>query len=500
MATTTSGAGGVLPRRERVTLPFPSRGKRLPTTEETLPSSVSRGNAPATPVMHRGNRSKTRHIPRPNLLRLPITPASWYNAPMSDAAIREVETKVQAARAAAPILATCGANPKNAALEALISRLSTSSDAILAANARDVASAQARGLSPAMTERLTLTPERIVEMRAGLAQVRALPDPIGTVLSGVRRPNGLQISKVRVPIGVIGIIYESRPNVTVDAAALCLKSGNVVVLRGGSEAIHSNLALVQVIQQALEDAGLPRACAQIIEDTDRAAARVLMTSGSVDCLIPRGGASLIRTVLETATVPVIETGTGNCHVYVDSAADLDKARRIVVNAKAQRPSVCNSLETLLVHQNIAARFLPIMGQELAALGVEMRADDAAQGLLPGAAAATESDWHEEYNALILAVKVVADLDEAIAHITRYGTRHSEAIITEDYQAAQRFTDRVDAAAVYVNASTRFTDGFEFGFGAEIGISNQKLHARGPMGLEELTTYKYIVRGDGQTRG
>ncbi len=418
---------------------------------------------------------------------------------MTENANLEVAGKVQAAREAAPILATCGAEPKNAALGALIDRLGASTELILAANACDVANARARGLSPAMTERLTLSLRRIGEMQAGLAQVRALPDPVGTLLSGMRRPNGLQISKVRVPIGVIGIIYESRPNVTVDAAALCLKSGNVVVLRGGSEAIHSNLALVQVIQQSLEDAGLPPACVQIVEDTDRAAARALMTNSGVDCLIPRGGASLIRTVLETATVPVIETGTGNCHVYVDSAADLDKARRIVVNAKVQRPSVCNSLETLLVHEAVAAQFLPEMGAELAAQGVELRGDDAAMRLLPSAVAAAESDWHEEYNALILAVKVVPDIDAAIAHITHYGTRHSEAIITEDYGAAQRFTDRVDAAAVYVNASTRFTDGFEFGFGAEIGISNQKLHARGPMGLEELTTYKYVVRGDGQTR-
>ncbi len=418
---------------------------------------------------------------------------------MTDLVNAEVEGKVQAARAAAPILATCGTDPKNAALTALIDGLEASQEAVLAANACDVANARARGLSPVLTERLTLTPKRIGEMQAGLAQVRALPDPIGMLLSGMQRPNGLQISKVRVPIGVVGMIYESRPNVTVDAAALCLKSGNVVVLRGGSEAICSNLALVGVVQQALEDAGLPRACVQIVEDTDRAAARALMTNSGVDCLIPRGGASLIRTVLETATVPVIETGTGNCHVYVDSAADLDKARRIVVNAKTQRPSVCNSLETLLVHEAVAGRFLSPLGQELAALGVELRGDEAALGLLPSAALATESDWHEEYNALILAVKVVADLDAAITHITRYGTRHSEAIVTEDYGAAQRFTDRVDAAAVYVNASTRFTDGFEFGFGAEIGISNQKLHARGPMGLEELTTYKYVVRGDGQTR-
>jgi len=419
---------------------------------------------------------------------------------MSSLAIEEVEDKARAAKAAARSLATAGTNAKNAALTAMSKELDSQCDAILEANRRDIAAAEERGLTPHLIERLTLNPKRIAEMQAGLAQVASLPDPIGAVLSGWRRPNGLQISKTRVPLGVIGIIFESRPNVTVDAAALCLKSGNAALLRGGSEAIHSNVALANALQKALETAGLPCASVQLIESTDRAAARHLMTlNGFVDCLIPRGGASLIKTVVETATVPVIETGTGNCHVYVDKDADLEMAAEIVLNAKVQRPSVCNSAETLLVHQSVAATFLPIIGARLKVAGVEVRGDARTLALLPFAIEAVDQDWFEEFNALILAVKVVDDLEAAITHISAYGTRHSEAIITESYAAAQAFTDGVDCAAVYVNASTRFTDGFEFGFGAEIGISNQKLHARGPMGLEELTTYKYIVRGDGQIR-
>jgi glutamate-5-semialdehyde dehydrogenase len=419
---------------------------------------------------------------------------------MSADAIQEVEAKGRAAKAAARALATAGTEAKNAALAAMAEALGASQGLILDANGRDVAGARDRGLTPHLVERLTLTPKRLAEMQAGLRQVAMLPDPVGAVLSGWRRPNGLQISKTRVPLGVVGIIYESRPNVTVDAAALCLKSGNAALLRGGSEAIHSNVALARVLQDALQSAGLPRAGVQLIESTDRAAARRLMTlNESVDCLIPRGGASLIKTVVETATVPVIETGTGNCHVYVDRDADFTMAVQIVLNAKAQRPSVCNSAETLLVHQAVAAEFLPAVGRDLAEAGVELRADPRARALLPPARPATEQDWHEEYNALILAVKVVDSLQDAVDHINTYGTRHSEAIVTNDYAAAQAFTEGVDCAAVYVNASTRFTDGFEFGFGAEIGISNQKLHARGPMGLEELTTYKYVVRGGGQTR-
>jgi len=419
---------------------------------------------------------------------------------MSAHAIEEVEDKARAAKAAARTLATAGTAAKNAALIAMADALGQQQDTILEANARDIAGATERGLSPHSIERLTLNPKRITEMQTGLRQVAALPDPIGAVLSGWRRPNGLQITKTRVPIGVIGIIFESRPNVTVDAAALCLKSGNAALLRGGSEAIHSNVALAHALGSALETAGLPRACVQLIESTDRAAAKRLMTlNGFVDCLIPRGGASLIKTVVETATVPVIETGTGNCHVYVDKDANMEMASAIVFNAKVQRPSVCNSAETLLVHRDIADIFLPFVGKRLFAAGVEMRADAATRAILPDAVEATEDDWYTEFNALILAVKVVDSLEEAVTHITTYGTRHSEAIVTENYAAAQAFTDGVDCAAVFVNASTRFTDGFEFGFGAEIGISNQKLHARGPMGLEELTTYKYVVRGDGQFR-
>ena len=419
---------------------------------------------------------------------------------MSTLAIEEVEDKGRAAKVAARALAIAGTNAKNAALLAMADALGAHQNAILEANARDIAGAKERGLTPHLVERLTLTPRRIGEMQIGLRQVAALPDPIGAVLSGWRRPNGLQITKTRVPLGVIGIIYESRPNVTVDAAALCLKSGNAALLRGGSEAIHSNVALARVLQGALQTVGLPTACVQLIESTDRAAARRLMTlNESVDCLIPRGGASLIKTVIETATVPVIETGTGNCHVYVDKDADFAMAAEIVLNAKVQRPSVCNSAETLLVHQSIAAAFLPLIGRRLTEANVEVRGDERTRALLPGAVEATEQDWYEEFNALVLAVKVVDSLEDALSHINTYGTRHSEAIITENYAASQAFTDGVDCAAVYVNASTRFTDGFEFGFGAEIGISNQKLHARGPMGLEELTTYKYVVRGQGQTR-
>ncbi len=412
----------------------------------------------------------------------------------------EVEHKGRLAKDAARVLSTASTGQKNDALRAIANALHDSEAAILDANAADTDAARQRGLRENMVERLALTPKRIAAMTEGLTQVAALPDPIGVVLGGGTRPNGLRISKVRVPLGVIGIIYESRPNVTVDAAALCLKSGNAVILRGGSEAIHSNRALADAIAGAVEKTGLPRASVQLVHSTDREAARRLMTLNEyVNCLIPRGGASLIKTVVSTATVPVIETGTGNCHVFVDKDADLDMAARIVVNAKCQRPSVCNALETLLVHSAIAADFLPLMGQQLCSAGVELRADASALALLPQASPATEDDWHEEYNALILVVAVVDDLDAALTHIARYGTRHSECIVTEDYRAAERFLSSVDAAAVYVNASTRFTDGFEFGFGAEIGISNQALHARGPMGLEELTTYKYLVRGDGQVR-
>ncbi|GAB4460508.1 MAG: glutamate-5-semialdehyde dehydrogenase [Armatimonadaceae bacterium] len=418
------------------------------------------------------------------------------------AVLNEVEGKASAAKTAARKLATVGTATKDAALAAMADALVARTGEVLEANEKDLRLAADKGVPPHMRDRLALNEKRIAAMQEALHQLIALPDPVGTVIGGWRRPNGLQINRVRVPLGVIGIIYESRPNVTVDAASLCLKAGNAVVLRGGSEAIHSNIALTRIIADAAEGAGIPTGAISLIENTDRAAARHLMTLNRyVDCLIPRGGASLIETVVNNATVPVIETGTGNCHVYVDTYADLEMARKVTINAKCQRPSVCNSAETLLVHSAIAETFLPKVLADLHAAGVEIRGCPRTQKLAEGTliSPATEDDFFTEFNDLILAVKIVDSLDDAIDHINHYGTRHSEAILTENYAHAQRFVDEVDAAAVYVNASTRFTDGYEFGFGAEIGISNQKLHARGPMGLEELTTTKYIVRGNGQVR-
>jgi glutamate-5-semialdehyde dehydrogenase len=347
---------------------------------------------------------------------------------------------------------------------------------------------------------LTLNEKRIASMAEGIRQVAALPDPVGEIVEGWKRPNGLEILKVRVPLGVVAIIYESRPNVTADAAALCLKSGNAVILRGGSEAFRSNQAITASLVRAMEGAGLPAECVQMVQTTDREAATHLMRlNGLVDCIIPRGGAGLIQTVMQTATVPVIETGVGNCHTYIHEDADLQMASEVAFNAKVQRPSVCNAMETLLVHSAVAAEFLPAFAERLKAAGVEIRGCERTRQLVPWALEATEEDWYTEYLALILAVKVVDSLDEAIAHINHYGSRHSEAIITRSLDAARRFAREVDAACVYVNASTRFTDGFEFGFGAEVGISTQKLHARGPMGLRELTTTKFVVYGDGQVR-
>ncbi len=431
-----------------------------------------------------------------------------------NAALAEVEAKAEAAKTASRTLATLSTGVKNAALLAMADALGDAHASLLDANARDVAQAHDNGVAPHMVDRLTLSDKRIAAMQEGLRQVATLPDPVGNVVGGGRRPNGLQINKVRVPLGVIGIIYESRPNVTVDAAALCLKAGNAVVLRGGSEAIHSNIALAHTIANAAESVGVPAGAIGLIETTDRAAARHLMTLNRyVDCLIPRGGGSLIETVVNNATVPVIETGTGNCHIYVDASAKNEMAQRIFLNAKCQRPSVCNAAETLLIHsdhcKNNPWPNLVFWLVRLQLKGVEIRACEKTQAIvneyltvyrkLSPVTPATEEDYYAEFNDLILAMKIVDSVDEAIAHIAKYGTRHSEAIVTEDYRAAQRFCDEVDAAVVYVNASTRFTDGFEFGFGAEIGISNQKLHARGPMGLEELTTTKYVVRGDGQIR-
>ena len=378
--------------------------------------------------------------------------------------------------------------------------LEQNSNTILAANAIDLEAGEKKELSKSLLDRLALDGQRIKAMIDGLRMVKLLADPIGEVISEWPRPNGLKIKKVRVPLGVIGLIYEARPNVTVDSAALCLKSGNAVILRGGSDAINSNRELAHVIAQAAIKAGLPEGSIQLIEDVSRATAQELMKARDyLDVLIPRGGQHLIQTVVRESSIPTIETGEGNCHAYVEKTADLKMAEEIVFNAKVSRPSVCNAIETLLVDREIAAKFLPDMRKRLEAAGVELRGDQAACQILPGIKAATELDWGTEYLALILAVKVVAGVKEAVDHINHYGTRHSETIITTDQKAADFFSAHVDAAAVYTNASTRFTDGGEFGFGAEIGISTQKLHARGPLGLTELTSYKYLISGHGQVR-
>jgi len=412
----------------------------------------------------------------------------------------EVEELGVKARAAAMKLALAGTARKDAALLAMADALEANSGLIVERNSEDLDAARAEGMTPALIDRLTLDAARVSEMAQGLREVAALRDPVGEIVDGWKLPNGLEVEKVRVPLGVVGIIYEARPNVTVDAAGLCLKSGNAVVLRGSSNAINSNSVLADVIAGAAAGAGLPADCIQLVRSTDREAARELMRlHGVIDVLIPRGGAGLIRTVVESSTVPVIETGTGNCHIYVDSGADLEMAGAIVVNAKTQRPGVCNAAETLLVHRDAAAEFIPAVGAELAAKGVVIRGDEAARALLPAAEEATEDDWYTEYLDLILAVKVVADLDEAVEHIARYSSHHSEAIVTRDYERGREFTERVDSAAVYINASTRFTDGSQFGMGAEIGISTQKLHARGPMSLTELTSTKFVIQGAGQIR-
>ena len=404
------------------------------------------------------------------------------------------------AKAAARRLAYLSTRVKDAALEAMAQALIAHQQEIIDANRQDIAAAQARGMAEAMQDRLLLTSARIEAMATGLREVAALPDPIGEVIDGWKRPNGLEIRRVRVPLGVIGIIYESRPNVTVDAAALCMKSGNAVVLRGGSEAIHSNRALARIIAQAAFAAGVPEGAIELVESTDRAAAQQLMRmNGVVDVLIPRGGAGLIQTVVRTATVPTIETGVGNCHVYVDAAADLDMAERLVINSKCQRPSVCNAAETLLVHHDVAAAFLPHIGNALQERGVELRGDEATCALVPTAMPATEDDYYTEFLALVMAVRVVDSIDAAMDHIDTYSSKHTELIVTENFTAAHRFVTEVDASTVNINASTRFTDGGQFGLGAEIGISTQKLHARGPMGLRELTSTKYIVTGEGQVR-
>ena len=412
---------------------------------------------------------------------------------------------IRAAKAAAPILAAASPEQKNLALEKIACRLLTEQDNILRANARDIEASRDL-LGPVMIDRLSLSPQRIAGMAQGIREVIDLPDPVGKVLDRVERPNGLVIEKTSFPLGVIAIIYESRPNVTSDAAVLALKSGNAAVLRGGKEAFRSNAAIVDAIHLGLADAGFPPELVGFVEDTDRASARELMTaSGLIDLLIPRGGAGLIRSCVENATVPCIETGTGICHIYVESSADQAKALDIIENAKTSRPSVCNAEEVLLVDRSIAAEFLPALRRRLCAdraerglTPVELRLAPEATEIIPGTPAG-DRDFDTEFLDYILAVKVVGDVDEAIAHIAQHSTGHSDAILTRDPSAAERFTRLVDSAAVYVNVSTRFTDGGEFGLGCEMGISTQKLHARGPMGLQELNTYKYIVRGDGQIR-
>lgn len=403
------------------------------------------------------------------------------------------------AKAASRTLASASTGQKDDALRAAAALLVARTDDLLTANAADVARAEADGVTATVVDRLRLTPERVAAMAGGLEQVAGLADPVGEVLDGWVRPNGLQISRVRVPLGVVAIIYENRPNVTSDAAGLCLKSGNAAFLRGSSGAITSNTAIAGVLREAYEKVGLPADALVLVEDTSReAAVEFMQQRDAIDCLIPRGGPSLIASILEHATVPFVIDGDGNCHIYVDADADLEMAGRIIVNAKTQRPSVCNAAESVLVHRDVADAFLPALATALS--NVELVGDEAVRSILPSAGAATEDDWASEFLDLKLAIGVVGSIDEAIAHIARYGSGHSEAIITRSFDAAQRFTREVDAAAVLVNASTRFVDGEEFGFGAEIGISTQKLHARGPMGLRELTTAKYIVRGSGQTRG
>ncbi|MBO6235903.1 MAG: glutamate-5-semialdehyde dehydrogenase [Schwartzia sp.] len=408
--------------------------------------------------------------------------------------------QARAAKAAARRLAVTSSPVKDAALRAMADALEKNAAAILAANAEDMAAAQEKGTPRAMLDRLMLDEKRIRGMADGLRQTAMLPDPIGEGEMETIRPNGLEIRRVKVPIGVIGIIYEARPNVTADAAALCLKSGNAVLLRGGSEALKSNRAISGILAEAAEKEGVPKGAIQFIDSPSRDAVGVMMNlTGLLDVIIPRGGAGLIRRVVTESVVPVIETGAGICHTFVDAGADLDMALRIALNAKTSRPAVCNAMETLLVHQDEAKAFLPKMAKAMREKSVELRGDAAARAVVPDMEEASDEDWATEYDDLILSVKVVKDIDEAIDHINRYNTGHSETIVTNDLNHAHRFQREVDAAAVYVNASTRFTDGFEFGFGAEIGISTQKLHARGPMGLNELTSTKYMIFGEGQIR-
>ncbi|WP_028516939.1 glutamate-5-semialdehyde dehydrogenase [Ruminococcus flavefaciens] len=410
----------------------------------------------------------------------------------------ELGKRAKAAEAAAISAST---SQKNNALAAISKALIANKDLIIAENAKDIENAKANGMSEAKQDRLMLNEKRIEDIAKSLYDIINLPDPIGEVIGGGNRPNGLQIIKTRVPLGVIGIIYESRPNVTVDAAALCLKTGNVVILKGGKEAINSNVCLGNIMRKAIEEAGLPADMVQVVDKTDReTTTEIMRLNGYVDVIIPRGSAGLIQAVVKNATVPVIETGAGNCHVYVDASADLDMAVEVTDNAKTQRPSVCNAIESLLVHKDIADKFLPLIAERFKVHNVKIYGCDRTIAILGSSVEkATETEYATEFDDYIIAVKVVDDIDEAIAHIRKYSTKHSECIITRSLENAQKFQKQVDAAAVYVNASTRFTDGGEFGFGAEIGISTQKLHARGPMGLTELTTVKYLINGNGQIR-
>ena len=412
----------------------------------------------------------------------------------------EITLKGTYAKEASVKLALCDTLTKNKALAAIADALIENTNDILSANAADLANAVREGVKGAMLDRLLLNAKRIAEMAEGLREITLLADPIGEVITSFDRPNGLHIDQVRVPLGVIGIIYEARPNVTIDAAGLCLKAGSAVILRGGREALTTNKALIKVVQDCLESIAFIPHAIQLIENPDRSVAAEMMRANAYfDVLIPRGGAGLIKAVVETATVPVIETGVGNCHIYVEKSANLKMALDILVNAKTSRPGVCNAAESLLVDRNVADDFLPLAYRALSDKQVELRGCERTRNILPSIKAADEEDWGEEYLDLILSVKVVDDIDEAIRHIRKYGTKHSETIVTRDEKAGARFLNEVDAAAVYVNASTRFTDGFEFGFGAEIGISTQKLHARGPMGLKELTSTKYKIHGTGQIR-
>ena len=404
------------------------------------------------------------------------------------------------AKQAAGQLAHLNSDQKNRVLLKVADLLEEHCGTILKANEVDLEQGKQMGLKGAIVERLTLSEERIAGVAEGLREIAQLDDPIGEIEEMKKRPNGLLIGKKRVPLGVVGVIYESRPNVTADVAGLCIKTGNVCVLRGGKEAFRSNRSIVKIFHKAIEECGLDSNMVQLVQDTTRESAVAMMKLNEyLDILIPRGGAGLIQAVVQNSTVPVIETGVGNCHIYVDEAADLEKAVAIVYNAKTHRPGVCNAAESLLVHKDVAEAVLPSIGSSLAEGGVEIRGDKATCTLIPGAVPAKEEDWATEYLDLIISSKVVNSVEEAVGHINKYGSMHSESIITENYSHAQYFLDRVDAAAVYVNASTRFTDGFEFGYGAEIGISTQKLHARGPMGLKELTTNKYVIYGSGQVR-